>query len=95
MTNSIEMADKLCDLFKPSPKTVAFFDALAEAIKEQEVEEGREQKNEGWVWDNLAERERSERKYGAMIHQQYIDSNPEFIPSCHCHQNIRRERLAR
>ena len=47
----------------------------------------------GWAWDDPRERAQVEQTYGAMIHQQYIDEHPEFIPGCPCHPWTRQARL--
>lgn len=46
-----------------------------------------------WAWDDRTERARVEQEYGRMIHQQFLDDNPAFIPGCPCHPMTRAARL--
>ena len=46
-----------------------------------------------WAWDDLQERVRVESAYLRMIHQRFIDDNPDFLPGCQCHQMTREARL--
>ncbi len=46
-----------------------------------------------WAWDDIQERVRVESAYIRMIHQQFIDDNPDFLPVCQCHQMTREARL--
>lgn len=46
-----------------------------------------------WVRDNPKERAEVEARYTSMIHRQYVDEHPEFIPACPCHRETRNERL--